>query len=99
MKLSQTFKYTRADDNAWPGTRTLPLHEVDRDFFLWSTKKIIALLYPLDLDRVKWHASQYFQRVPYKIFGEEGWVHNDGQHEFTSLIYLSDHPQSGHVLI
>ena len=98
VKLSQTFKYTRADDNSWPGTRTSPLHEVDRDFFLWSTRKIVALLYPINLDRVKWHASQYFQRIPYKIFGEEGWVHNDGKYEFTSLIYLSDHPQSGTCL-
>jgi len=98
VKLSKTFKYTKASDNKWPGTRSPPVHEVDRDFFLWSTRKIMILLYPMTIEKMTWNASQYFQRVPYKIYGEEGWVHNDKGDEFTSIIYLSDHPESGTCL-
>ena len=98
VELSKTFKYTRATDNRWPGTRSPPIHKVNNDFFLWSTRKIMALLYPINLDIVRWEASQHFQRVPFNIHGEEGWVHADTDYEFTSLIYLSHHPQSGTCL-
>jgi len=98
VKLSKTFKYAQAVNGAWPGTRSPPVHEVDKEFFLWSTKKIMALLYPMNLDEMSWNASQYFQRVPYKIYGEEGWVHNDHIFEFTSIIYLSDYSDSGTCL-
>ena len=98
VKLSKTLKYKRAIDNKWPGTRSPSLHEVDKEFFLWSTRKIMSILYPMDRDVIKWEALQYFQRVPYKIYGEEGWVHNDSGQEFTSIIYLSDHFQSGTCL-
>jgi len=37
--------------------------------------------------------------VPFNIYGKEGWVHSDVTHsEFTAIIYLSDHPQSGTCL-
>tara|TARA_R110000744_G_scaffold90537_2_gene175799 strand:- start:1230 stop:1889 length:660 start_codon:yes stop_codon:yes gene_type:complete len=102
VNLSKTFKYMQSPDNSWPGTRTPPLHEADNKFFLWSTRKIMSLLYPSQVlvnGGLHWQASQYFQRVPYKTYGEEGWVHNDGsQAEFTVIIYLSDHPQSGTCL-
>jgi hypothetical protein len=102
VKLSKTFKYVQDSENRWPGTRTSPLHEADNKFFLWSTRKILALLYPsqvLITGGLHWQAGQYFQRVPYKTYGEEGWVHSDATNtEFTSIIYLSDHPQSGTCL-
>ena len=101
VKLSKTLKYVPSPDNSWPGTRTLPLHEVDNQFFLWSTRKIIALLYPTQImseEGLKWKASQYFQRVPYNVYGDEGWIHRDNEYEFTVIIYLSDHPQSGTCL-
>ena len=101
VKLSKTLKYVPSPDNTWPGTRSFPLHEVDNKFFLWSTRKIIALLYPSQIvnnDSIKWQAGQYFQRVPYDVYGDEGGIHGDTEHEFTAIIYLSDHPQSGTCL-
>tara|TARA_R110002020_G_scaffold467949_1_gene691865 strand:- start:1116 stop:1796 length:681 start_codon:yes stop_codon:yes gene_type:complete len=109
VKLSKTLKYAPSANHAWPGTRTAPLHEVNNAFFQWSTQKILALLYPahippqssaqiLDSDGLQWHAGQYFQRVPFDTYGEEGWVHRDIEDEFTVIIYLSDHPQSGTCL-
>ena len=98
VKLSKTFKYTKATNNTWPGTRTPPIHEVDKAFLQWSTRKMMAVLYPISVDAMRWNAVQYFQRVPYKIHGEEGWVHHDGPNEITSIIYLSNHPNSGTCL-
>jgi len=98
VKLSKTFKYTQATDNTWPGTRTPPTHEVDEAFFQWSTRKMMTVLYPMNVDGLRWRAVQYFQRVPYKIHGEEGWVHHDGPHDITSIIYLSNHSNSGTCL-
>jgi len=98
VKLSKTLKYTRSEDAAWPGTRSSPLHKADRDFFLWSTQKIMALLYPMERLTMRWDADQYFQRVPYGTYGEEGWIHGDMGYEFTSIIYLSNHLQSGTCL-
>ena len=96
VELSKTFEYRPASDHAWPGTRSLPTHEGNKDFFLWSTQKIMALLYPME--DLTWTALQHFQRVPYKTYGKEGWVHNDSDYEFTAIIYLSNHPESGTCL-
>jgi hypothetical protein len=104
VKFSKTLKYTPDADNTWPGSRTPPLHEVDNEFFQWSTQKMMALLYPVqiasevDSQTLKWQATQYFQRIPFNTYGEEGWVHRDRGNEFTAIIYLSDHPQSGTCL-
>jgi len=98
VKLSKTFQYDQAANHRWPGTRTPPMHEVDKDFFSWSTNKIMALLYPMNLNGVSWNAAQYFQRLPHKIHGDEGWVHADTDYEMTTIIYLSNHPQSGTCL-
>jgi len=102
VKLSKTFEYVPDDQHRWPGLRTLPLHEVDNDFFRWSTRKIMALLYPVQImneGELKWNANQYFQRVPADgTLGKEGWIHADTKEEFTVIIYLSDHPQSGTCL-
>ena len=101
VKLSKTFKYTQDTSNAWPGTRTPPIHKVDIEFFRWSTLKIMTLLYPSQIvyeGGVNWEATQYFQRVPYKTYGKEGWVHDDRIFEFTSIIYLSDDLNSGTCL-
>jgi hypothetical protein len=98
VKLSKTFKYAKAVDDTWPGTRSPPTHTVHKKFFLWSTEKILSVLYPMHVHGLKWQAVQYFQRVPYTIYGGEGWIHRDQDWEFTSIVYLSDHPESGTCL-
>ena len=98
VKLSKTFKYTKAYDYSWPGTRSPTTAEVNKDFFLWSTKKILAVFYPMQINALRWEAIQYFQRIPYKTYGGEGWIHGDTDWEFTSIIYLSEHPNSGTCL-
>ncbi len=76
VNLSKTFEYTKSEDNIWPGTRSPYVHKVNKDFFLWSTRKIMALLYPMQITTsynepaVTWEAAQFFQRVPYNTYGE-----------------------------
>jgi len=98
VRLSKTFKYTRAIDNTWPGTRSPVISDVDKAFFLWSTRRILAVLYPMQINALTWQAVQYFQRIPYKTYGGEGWIHGDTDWEFTSIVYLSEHPNSGTCL-
>ena len=98
VKFSKTLKYTQAHDARWPGTRTDFLHKVDKDFFLWSTQKILTVLYPMNVPELKWQAGQHFQRIPHTTYGDEGWVHGDRNSEFTAIIYLSNHPQNGTCL-
>tara|TARA_R100000687_G_scaffold59974_1_gene48415 strand:- start:484 stop:1128 length:645 start_codon:yes stop_codon:yes gene_type:complete len=97
VKFSKTLKFSKAKDNSWPGTRTSPLHEIDHEFFIFTTKKILSILYPMNVDNLKWRAVQSFQRSN-KEYGEAGWVHSDTDSEITVIIYLSDHANSGTCL-
>ena len=95
INFSKQLTYERDKEHRWPGTRTKPLHEINKEFFRWSTKKIMTLLFPMNIKEIKWNAIQHFQKIPYKTYGESGWVHRDNTTEFTAIIYLSHHPKSG----
>ena len=97
IKFSKTLKFKKAPDNTWPGLRSAPTHEIDNNFFLFTTKKILSVLYPMNVDHLRWRASQSFQRSNQK-YGEGGWVHSDTDAELTAIIYLSDHENSGTAL-
>jgi len=95
INFSKQLKYNRSELSQWPGTRTTQLGKVEKDFFSWSTKKIMMLLFPMNLNQMKWRADQYFQKIPYKTYGKSGWIHCDDTSEFTVIIYLSHHLKSG----
>lgn len=99
VEFSKTLKFTKDSKLRWPGTRSPSIDEVNRNFFVWSTKKIMALLYPNDIfneGKVTWKAVQHFQRIPTGTYGKEGWIHVDGSEvEISALIYLTDFPRSG----
>ena len=95
INFSKQFKYKRASDHQWPGTRTGPIGELDNNFLSWSTNKIMNLFFPMNIEQIQWRALQHFQRIPYKTYGKSGWIHRDDQVEFTVIIYLSTHPNSG----
>ena len=95
INFSKSFKYEPAEDYQWPGTRTASTSELDKEFFDWSTRKIMTLLFPMNVEQIKWKAIQHFQKVPYQTYGKSDWIHRDSTSEFTVIIYLSNHPQSG----
>ena len=81
-----------------PGQRTKPLHEIDNRFFLHTTKKIVSSLYPNDIGNIEWSAMQYFQKIDPKIHKTRGFIHQDTNYEFTSIIYLTKNLNSGTCL-
>ena len=95
ITFSKQFKYKRDPDSAWPGTRTALVNELDQEFFSWSTTKIMSLLFPMNIEQIKWRARQYFQKIPYKTYGKKGWVHRDDDSEFTTIVYLSNQAHNG----
>jgi len=95
IQFSKQLNYKRSEGHHWPGSRSPQLDKVDKEFFKWSTKKIMTLLFPMNIEQIKWSAIQHFQKIPYKTYGESGWVHRDNTTEFTAIIYLSHHPKSG----
>ena len=98
INFSKQFKYERAIDGEWPGTRTPPIGEVEKNFLAWSTRKIMTLFFPMNLEQIRWRATQHFQKIPYKTYGEKGWIHRDTESEFTAIIYLSHHTDNGTAL-
>ena len=85
ITFSKQFKYKRDSDSAWPGTRTALVNELDQEFFSWSTTKIMSLLFPMNIEQIKWRARQNFQKIPYKTYGKKGWVHRDEDSECRSI--------------
>ena len=49
INFSKQLTYERDKEHRWPGTRTKPLHEINKEFFRWSTKKIMTLLFPMNI--------------------------------------------------
>ena len=95
INFSKQLNYKRDPEHHWPGTRTTSLDKINKEFFDWSTKKIMMLLFPMNIDQIRWRALEYFQRIPHKTYGQSGWIHRDYSSEFTVVIYLSHHPKSG----
>ena len=97
LDFSSSLNYKIADDGRWPGKRTDLLHLVNPEFFNWSTKKILSILYPLEINNKNfmWTATQYFQKISSKIYTNTGWIHRDDPDEFTVIIYLSNHKNCG----
>ena len=96
VNFSKTIEFDQNSEGQYPGSRTKALHIIDRNFFLYVTRKIISILYPLNYEELIWTADASFQKIPSNLYKNEGWVHTDRrQAEFTSIIYLSDHKNCG----
>jgi hypothetical protein len=95
INFANSIKYKK-EHGGYPGKRSLPLHIENNDFFLTSTRKIISLLYPNEINQgyLNWHATQYFQKVSPKEYNSS-FVHQDLEEEFTSIVYLSDEEDAG----
>ena len=73
-----------------PGYRSPALHEIDRDLFQYINTKMLAALYPMHMNHLKFQADTRVQMSgpnPY-----DGWVHRDDEDGciLTGIVYLSD---------
>jgi hypothetical protein len=94
-KFSNTLKFNEDPFGKWPGERTNLLHEINKDFVDFTTKKIISVLYPINYHDMRWEAQQTFQKINGNIYKNKGWVHKDVPRELTAIIYLSNHLKCG----
>jgi len=95
LELSNKLNYKKSFNNKFPGERSENTFDTNRDFFIWTTKKILTLFYPMGLDNFEWSASQFFQKINGDIYKNDGWVHLDKEAELTAIIYLSKHKNCG----
>jgi len=85
-------------NGTWPGKRTNPLHELDKNLFNSICNKILKIL-SLSLDNCNyWEFDMMFQLI--EPYGESkyglkncGWVHCDHPAVFAGIIYLNKNPE------
>ena len=94
IKWSSSLKYEKTEGE-YPGERTDFLHKIDETFFLNTTKKIMALLYPNDLENIRWIAQQHFQKINTEQHKYPGFIHQDVFAEFTAIVYLTNEEKAG----
>jgi|TARA_R100001530_G_C4304815_1_gene151438 hypothetical protein len=92
--FARSLEYRPSKDGTWPGERTRALHEIDYNFFHYTTNKMIAALYPNDWPNMQWDALSSFQKIN-GTWKDEGWVHKDFGNEVTSIIYLDGDTNCG----
>ena len=96
IEFSKTLEFTK-NNGQYPGYRTKQLGEIQNNFFQLTTSKIISALYPNETitGSLQWNAIQFFQKIKTNEHLEPGYVHQDIDCEFTSIIYLSDEEDAG----
>jgi hypothetical protein len=96
IKFANNLEFKKSNGR-YPGSRTKQLAEIENNFFQTSTSKIIASLYPNEAltGSLQWLARQFFQKIKPSDYLEPGYIHQDLDAEFTSIVYLSDEQYSG----
>lgn len=88
IKISQQIEFNRT--NSVPGYRSIPLHELDFNLYNYVNLKILAALYPNNINDIEFSASTLFQITQPNPY--DGWIHSDddGQNILSAIIYLSN---------
>jgi hypothetical protein len=94
-QFSDTLKFNKDPLGKWPGERTDLLHEVNKEFVYFTTKKIMSILFPMNHSDIKSEVEQTFQKINGNIYKNKGWVHRDTPKELTAIVYLSNHLKCG----
>jgi len=94
-QFSDTLKFNKDPFGKWPGERSNLLHEVNKEFFDFTTRKIMAILFPINYKNMTWEVQQVFQKINGNIYKNNGWVHSDSPNELTAIVYLSNHLKCG----
>jgi len=88
---AMSLEYTKPEDGNYPGGRTKPLHEIDKNFYDYVHLKIMSLIYGRNINQMNWETASFFQLIKYEDVKEDdkGWIHTDGTSALTSIIYLT----------
>jgi len=85
-----------APEGAWPGVRSQPLHDIDRDLYIFIMKKYLTTFFDVeDMSTINFNATSIFHKIESKW--ESGWIHSDSPDIHTFIIYLTPNadPKSG----
>ncbi len=93
--FSSKLKYFKDKDGKWPGKRSVPVHEIDYNFFNYFHLKILSILYPNDYRKISYTANACFQKISGNRHQNPRWVHEDIGSEITAIVYLSHHKNCG----
>ncbi len=85
VDLANSISFPHKGNNS-PGARTEPLHEEHMDFFNWSGRRIISVIYPNG--QTPFTARAFFQKIP-KTVGEVDFIHQDTDVKLTAIVYLN----------
>jgi len=77
----------------YPGFRSGHLHQLHPTLFYKICIKTIAALFPESYEKKFYKASSFFQKVPANLV--DGWVHQDTDEQFTSILYLNKNTNAG----
>lgn len=96
LALKQEFKQTTK--GGFPGKRTKPIHEIDRNLFNFFNHKLLSLYYDIEADKdLRWKVNTCFDMAyPFGKFNNEGWIHRDDyESKLVGVLYLSKDCDTG----
>lgn len=79
----------------YPGLRTLPIHEIDKEFFNEFCLKLFSIFFNYNVENIGWEVNAYFQKIyPYSedrnSLLNSGWYHEDSGNCFAAgVVYLN----------
>jgi hypothetical protein len=91
VEKSKQFEYRV--NNVSAGSRSIPLHAIDYEFFNWVNSKIVTIFYPNFSQNLSFHASTHFDKV--KKSDHDNWVHCDSDTKFAAIIFLNKEGTAG----
>lgn len=89
-KFSEEVEYFDTD-GSFPGKRSKYISDINRDFFIMTSYKILQALYPHNYRNLMWNARMQFQKI--QQVGQ-GIIHRDDD-EFTAIVYISGNKDQG----
>lgn len=89
VKLASEQTYAPDPNNKWPGLRSPPLHQTNREAFDLLVPTFFSLFYDLRNTEVRWNVSACFQKIPAAY--DAGWVHTD-LCKVSGIVYLNNDP-------
>ena len=91
VELANSISFPSKGDTA-PGARTLPLYETHNDFFNWSGRRMLSVIFPNG--QTPFTARAFFQKIP-KTVSEADFIHQDTDFKLTAIIYLNKKGSDG----
>ena len=88
IKIAENLTYTADSGGRWPGVRSEPISNWNRNLFLYVCYKWLLNHHTADeMNDVNWNADMTFQVISPKY--ERGFIHNDYPQAHTVVIFLS----------